>query len=138
MATNGIFDTTIQALDKVLDLRTQKLKTISSNIANAETPGYSRLKMDFEQQLKDAVSGSENGASVTHPRHMPAASANRIADVEGHIYRQEDQGGIGDRNSVSLEQEMVELSENQIRYESATRMLSKKFNMLKFVIQGRG
>jgi flagellar basal-body rod protein FlgB len=48
MQTKEIFDTTIQVLDKVLELRSQKLQSISSNIANAETPGYARQKWNLK------------------------------------------------------------------------------------------
>lgn len=137
MAAGGIFDSSIQVLDKALDLRSRKLQVISANIANAETPGYARLRMDFESELKEAAKGSESGQVTTHPRHMPAGSGDGLSSVQGRFYRDVDQSGIGDRNTVSLDQEMVDLSENQIRYEAAIKMLSKKFNMLKMVISER-
>lgn len=142
MPTHGIFDSTIQVLDKALEMRSRKLEVISANIANAETPGYARLRMDFEEALRESASQSESGSGtgqrMTHPRHMTTGGGGGpIQAVQGHFYRQMDQNGIGDNNNVSLEQEMVDLSENQIRYEAAIRMLSKKFNMLKQVIQER-
>jgi len=141
MTANGIFDSTTQVLDKALDLRSRKLEVISANIANAETPGYARLRMDFEEALKESVSqtgsGSGTGQRTTHPRHMTTGGGGAIQEVRGHFYRQMDQNGIGDNNNVSLEREMVDLSENQIRYEAGIRMLGKKFNMLKLVIQER-
>jgi len=141
MPTNGIFDSTIQVLDKALEMRSRKLEVISANIANAETPGYARLRMDFEEALKESASqgGADSGTGqrATHPRHMTTGGGGSIQSVQGHFYRQMDQNGIGDNNNVSLEREMVDLSENQIRYEAAIRMLSKKFNMLKQVIQER-
>jgi flagellar basal-body rod protein FlgB len=133
MQTKEMFDTTIQVLDKVLELRGQKLQSISSNIANAETPGYSRLKMEFEEQLREAVTGA--GQEVTHPGHMPHSPGRQIEDFQANFYRENDQSGIGDGNSVNLEQEMVDLAVNQIRFEAAILSLNKKFSMLKYVIQ---
>jgi flagellar basal-body rod protein FlgB len=133
MHTKGIFDTTMQVLDKVLELRSQKLQAISSNIANAETPGYSRLKMEFEEQLREAVIGTSQ--AVTHPGHMPNSPNQQIETFQADFYREKDQSGIGDGNSVSLEQEMVDLAVNQIRFEAAILSLNKKFNMLRYVIQ---
>lgn len=132
-----MFGTTIRVLDNALDLRAKKLEAISANIANAETPGYSRLRMDFEEALRKAAAGSSTGQEVTHPRHMGSGAGGGSADVEGHIYRDMEHTGVGDNNNVSLEREMVDLAENQIRYEAATRMLSKKFNMMKTVIRGQ-
>ena len=134
---HGLFDTTIQTLDKALELRSQKLQVISSNIANAETPGYAPMRMDFEKSLQEAVSGPESGQVRTHQNHMPAAGGKDLSDFRASFYRDYDRSGIGDRNKVSIEQEMVDLSENQIRYEAAIQMLNKKFSMLKLVIQER-
>lgn len=136
MPVNSIFDNTIQVLDQVLELRSRKLQVISSNIANAETPGYSRLQMDFEDALRAA--GNAKGAqAATHPAHMQADSKSGMEETEEGLYRQPNPRVIGDGNNVVLEQEMMELSENQIRYEAAIQMLNKKFNMLKSVIAER-
>jgi flagellar basal-body rod protein FlgB len=133
MKTKELFDTTIQVLDKVLELRSQKLQTISSNIANAETPGYARHKMEFEEQLNEAVIGTSQ--AVTHPRHMPNSPIQQIGSFQANFYREKDYSGIGDGNSVNLEQEMVDLAINQIRFEAAILSINKKFNMLKYAIQ---
>lgn len=133
MQLNELFDTTIQVLDKVLELRSQKLQSISSNIANAETPGYERITMEFEDQLKEAVTGTSQ--TVTHPMHMPGLVGQGIESVQAIFHREKDRSGIGDGNSVSLEQEMVDLTINQLRFEAAIVSLNKKFSMLKYVIQ---
>ncbi len=137
MAGQNMFGTTIRVLDNALDLRAKKLEAISANIANAETPGYSRLRMDFEEALREAAAGSATTQTATHPQHFGSAPGGGAADVEAHIYRDMQHTGVGDNNNVSLEREMVDLAENQIRYEAATRMLSKRFNMLKMVIRGQ-
>jgi flagellar basal-body rod protein FlgB len=133
MQANGIFDTTIQLLDKVLELRSQKLQSISSNIANADTPGYSRIRMEFEEQLREAV--SQKSQAVTHPGHMPNFNGKQIESFQANFFKEKDQSGIGDGNSVTLEQEMVDLAVNQIRFEAAISSLNRKFSMLKYVIQ---
>ncbi len=137
MAGEGIFDSTVELLDKALDLRSRKLQVISSNIANAETPGYARLRMDFETALRQAAEASESGPAKTHPRHLPTGQGGDLQAVQARFRRETDQSGMGDRNTVSLDQEMVDLADNQIRYEAAIRMLAKKFNMLKTVISER-
>lgn len=137
MSASPIFDTTVQVLEKSLSLRTQKLKVISANIANAETPGYSRLKMDFGESLSRAAGGAGSGQTATHPRHFGFQGEGSIGEVHAEVYREPAQNVIGDGNNVVLEQEMKDLSENQIRYEAAIRMLTKKFSMLKSVIQER-
>jgi flagellar basal-body rod protein FlgB len=135
MMNNKLYDTTMQTLGKVLDLRSQKLQLIASNIANAETPGYAAKRFDFEQDLREAVFGTTAGRSVTHPKHIPIASGQEIESLQGTVYEEPGTGRIGDGNSVSVDQEMVALSQNQLKYEAAVKALSKKISMLKLVIQ---
>jgi flagellar basal-body rod protein FlgB len=137
MPVNSIFDNSIQVLDQVLGLRSRKLQVISSNIANAETPGYSRLRMDFEDALANAAGNGKDAQAATHPAHMQSGPADGLDETEPGVYRQPNPRVIGDGNNVVLEKEMMDLAENQIKYEAAIQMLNKKFNMLKFVIQER-
>ncbi len=134
---NGIqqFDTTMRLLQKVLDLRSANQEIISSNIANAETPGYAAQSFTFEDQLKSAM--SENGLRPvnTQPGHIPLTSVN-LDQVGGTVSTSRDKTGIGDENSVSTDQEMIKLSENELMYEAATTMLNKKLSMLKYAING--
>ncbi|MCP3892338.1 MAG: flagellar basal body rod protein FlgB [Desulfobulbaceae bacterium] len=128
-------DTTISMLQKVLDLRAKNQQVIGSNIANAETPGYSAKSLEFEDQLKSAVSKNDMQPVTTHPGHIPLQASN-ISQVQGKLTTHPDNTGIGDENSVSVDQEMVKLSENQILYEAAVSMLNKKMSWLKYTING--
>ncbi len=83
-----------------------------------------------------------NGPSATpagtagHRPPGPAGSGGAAIDqVEGRVIRTPDASGIGDRNGVEVDQEMIALAENQIMYEAATQMLNKKLGLLKYVIQ---
>ncbi|MCK5913679.1 MAG: flagellar basal body rod protein FlgB, partial [Desulfuromusa sp.] len=69
MADIRITDRTIAALQKSLDLRAQKQQVIAGNIANAETPGYSARKLDFEGSLRKAISTPEMAGRKTNAKH---------------------------------------------------------------------
>ncbi|WP_448875056.1 flagellar basal body rod protein FlgB [Desulfobulbus propionicus] len=129
------FDTTMRLLHKVLDLRQKNQEIIGSNIANAETPGYSAQTFSFEQQLHSALSDNDLRAVVTQPNHIPLAPAS-LDQVSGTVTTTRDATGIGDENSVSVDQEMVNLSQNQILYEAAVTMLNKKLAMVKYTVNG--
>ena len=131
----GEFDTTMRLLHKVLDLRSQNQQIIGSNIANAETPGYSAQSFTFEEELRSALSGKDLRPVTSHPHHIPLAPVN-LEQVTGSITSKEDRTGLGDENSVSVDQEMVKLSQNQILYEAAVTMLNKKLSMLKYAANG--
>jgi len=48
-------DKTPRLLKKTLDLYLQKNSVISSNIANADTPGYKAVDLKFDEQLRTAI-----------------------------------------------------------------------------------
>jgi flagellar basal-body rod protein FlgB len=136
MAPLTPFDTQMRLLGKVLDLRAGNAQVISSNIANAETPGYAPARFEFEQELSDALQ-KQNGVrlATTSPAHIPLGPAN-FQQVSGKIVTVEDRTPIGDENGVSIEKEMLALSENELLYETAAQLLGKKLTLLKYVISG--
>jgi len=134
MSTIRHFDPTMRLLGKVLDLRTANQQVIATNIANAETPRYSPARMDFSQELRSAVAGTALSPVSSQPGHIPLQPTS-IEAVQGTISRTPDQTGIGDANGVSVDQEMLRLSENQLLYEAAVQMLNKKLNLLKYVVR---
>ncbi len=130
------FDNKMQLLSKVLDLRAEKAQVISANIANAETPGYSAVRFDFENDLANALNKNDAvNLATPHSQHIPLGPAH-FNSVNGKIRRVEDQTGIGDANGVSVDQEMMALSENELLYETAAQLLKKKISMLKHVVSG--
>lgn len=125
------FDTTMKLLQKVLDLRSKNQEIIGSNIANAETPGYSAQSFTFDDQLKNALSENSPRQMTTQPNHIPLSPLN-LEQVAGKLSSNRDATEIGDKNSVSVDQEMINLSQNEILYETAVTMLNRKLSMLKY------
>jgi flagellar basal-body rod protein FlgB len=125
------FDPTMKLLQKVLDLRSKNQEIIGSNIANAETPGYSAQSFTFEDQLKSALSENSPPQMATQPNHIPI-SPGSLEQVTGKLSTTRDATEIGDKNNVSVDQEMIKLSQNEILYETAVSMLNKKLSMLKY------
>ena len=64
-------------------------------------------------------------------KHFPIGSSG-ISAVQGTITKQLSQNPYGDGNSVSVDDEMFDLAENQILFEAASQIIKKKFSMLKF------
>jgi flagellar basal-body rod protein FlgB len=135
MSESG-FDPVIGALNTALNLRLLNQNVISSNIANADTPGYKSKKVEFESALRDALGVSdEMPAARTNPNHMSHQSRDAI---EPAIF--EDPNGIEslDGNTVDRAAEMAAMAENQILYDAAAEMLKKKLGMLKYAISEGG
>ena len=128
-----MFGETFHVLHNVLNLRVQRQQVISSNIANADTPGYAPARLDFEQELRNNLSESGVTLSSSDPKHFPVHG--ETPQVQGSTRRDPSLSRLGDENNVSLDQEMHRLSENQIKYEATIKMLRKKFSTLQTVLR---
>ncbi|MFO7800780.1 MAG: flagellar basal body rod protein FlgB [Desulfovermiculus sp.] len=128
----ALFGQSYQVLEKSLDLRKKNHQYLASNIANAQTPGYSPSHLNFEGQLQAAISG-QGEMRATDDNHFGLGSGG-VQDVEGNLVTR-DRSGIADENGVRMQEEMSLLSQNQHKYETAAKMLRGKFSLMQYVIQ---
>jgi flagellar basal-body rod protein FlgB len=129
---SGLFDKTTNALASSLALRQLRNNVTSSNIANAETPGYHAKKMDFENALARALDmDGANGLSTSSPDHFAVGSVS-VSKTRPDIYEDPEGQVNNDGNTVDLEKEMSALSENAIMYKSALQLINKKMAAIKY------
>jgi flagellar basal-body rod protein FlgB len=106
-------------LEKALNIRGYYHKVIASNIANVETPGYKEKDIDFQTELERSVSGSTGNIEV-HEKSNPSGS-----------------DGI-DGNSVTMEDQIVKMTENSMMFNAFVQLINKRFSMLRYAInEGR-
>jgi len=124
-------------LQKALDASWTKNKVISNNIANVDTPGYKRQKVEFESYLAQAVDNKALKGTTTNEKHIPVGvgSINRIKiDVK------EDNSTTMrlDGNNIDIDSEMSDLAKNNIMYNVLTEKISGAFRNLRTAInEGR-
>ena len=144
MPVEGLFNTTIDLLGKSVDLRTRNQNLISSNIANAETPGYTPKKLEFEQQLQSAVKKSSgrgmhsaDSSATTHPAHilLRGGGGERISQVRGAVVETPAKTPGRDGNSVEMENEMSNMMQNQVLFNASVQLLAKKFEGLRTALR---
>lgn len=131
MITSGVFDY-VNVLGKAADGAWQRNDAIANNIANADTPGYKRQDVSFENELKHALKASRY-----------ESLDNKIADVNGNLSRISprtyiDSAGYSyrlDGNNVDIDNENVELASNQIKYNGIATSIDNEFSNLKTVIK---
>ena len=133
---DSLFDPTIAGLNAAMNFRTANQNVITSNIANADTPGYHAQKMEFEGALRDAL-------NVSNRLQMAADDADHFAKsepgtIDPVIY--DNPNGVMnlDGNTVDRASEMVALSENELNYNTAAELLKKKLGLLKYSINEGG
>ena len=129
-----IEDETVKALATALNFRQMRQELISSNIANAETPGYKAKKIDFEQALGEAIDvEGTNSLNTSDSRHF-AVGGGGFDSLQPTIYEDLTSNLSPDGNTVDRDGEMAELAENRILYDASVQLLNKKIGLLKYAI----
>lgn len=128
--SNSIFSNdALLAAKLALDGLTKRQEVISNNLANVDTPGFQAQQLDFESTLKSEIKRTDSmDLASTQQGHLPSSSSSRqlmrILDRRGGTAR-------ADGNNVDLDQEMLELQETSLRFNTLSTLLSKKYNLLK-------
>lgn len=105
---------------KALELRSQRLNLLASNIANASTPGYKARDLDFEAALTKAT---DSGASAS------------VAAQGAMGYRVPLQPSL-DGNTVELSTEQTLFAENAVKYRTTLSFLEGRINTITRALKG--
>lgn len=127
-------DKTLKALASSLNLRQIRHEVLTSNIANADTPGYKAKRVDFEEALQRALDVDGNLEMLTSDEKHFDVGNGGFDNLQPEIY--EDPNGIvsEDGNTVDRDAEMAKMAENKILYDASVKLLNKKLGMLKYTI----
>lgn len=125
------------ALKKGLEAWALRQRAHAHNIANAETPGYRRVVVDFEAKLMETLQHYEGQLTQTDPQHLPGDLSD-LQNLEPQVGREPiDPNGNG-INGVDMDREMAEMAETQLRYMTGVELLKRRYEGLKAVIRGSG
>jgi len=102
-----------------LELRSQRMGMITSNIANAATPGYRARDIDFSAALNARMNGM---------------SADKASDAAS-LYRVPVMPTL-DGNTVELPTEQVAFSENAVGYSATLSFISGRVNTITRALKG--
>jgi flagellar basal-body rod protein FlgB len=96
---------------RYMDLATSEAKLTAANMANIDTPGYRAVGMDFEAEMREALTDVNQG--------NPARPV-RLKAVDGLISRP-------DGNNVSMDREGMTLAEAQLRFKTGVSLLREEY-----------
>jgi len=129
-----IFDDRIMlGLQKDMDYRQLRQDILTSNLANVDTPGYRPVDLDFSEQLKAILQSDDEKMTATAAGHAVGGETAEYGDPI--IIAQKTEDGL-DSNGVDLDQQMMELTDNSLRYRSSVKIISKKMALMRYVISG--
>ncbi|VXC55536.1 flagellar component of cell-proximal portion of basal-body rod [Burkholderia sp. 8Y] len=142
---------------EALDVRAYRQELLSSNIANADTPGYKARDVDFSTALAGALKkdgGASASASNTATLRMAqpvsvSTSGSMAVTAKGHLsgtstlsasggstddygrlaYRVPSQPSL-DGNTVDLDAERVQFADNALHFEAGMTVMSSQIKSM--------
>ena len=121
-------------LEKMLDKAALGQRVIASNVANVATPGYQRLGVSFDAELKKAMRPGLQHLATTDSRHFPNSGAFLSTQPKVALVEKGYWNGV---NNVNIDQEMVDLAKNQLDFSIAAKITSLRGAQLRTAIRGR-
>ena len=121
----------------------QRQKVIAQNVANGDTPDYQprdlkaySFKATLDQQAAGQPyrGGPVSGPSTTGVQMMATSAAHMAPSKPAGIWRapeQADSETTLDGNSVTLEDQMLKMTDARMNYEAAVGFYQKSMQMLK-------
>ncbi len=110
-----------------LDVSMERQGLIQSNIANIETPGYLGQDFSFAAVMNNALR-NRGELSRTDSRHVGLDPVSVSENME--LSR--------DKRPVDLDEEMQKLSENQLLFQTVSKIIGNRFDSLKMAIDEGG
>ncbi|MBV1918840.1 MAG: flagellar basal body rod protein FlgB [Sphingomonadaceae bacterium] len=102
-----------------LELRSQRMGLIASNIANAATPGYKARDIDFASALNARLAGASNEEATG------AATLYRVPVMPSL-----------DGNTVELSNEQIAFSENAVGYSATLQLIRGRVESVTRALRG--
>jgi flagellar basal-body rod protein FlgB len=108
----SLIDSTQSALEAAMRGSMLRQSLLTSNLANANTPGYQRQDVNFQDALSSAMDSGQSPDSVSFTPYTD----NQVVSADG--------------NGVNAEQESANLSENGLLYENLTQIAAAREGIL--------
>ena len=116
-----LFDTTQLALERAIEGAGKRHEALAANLANANTPGYQRVDVDFHGALQAAL-----------------GSGDAKQRLQGLSFSPQADGSVGavraDGSTVDVDAESAKLAANGLEYQAAVQVASSRIDILRTAI----
>ena len=104
-----------------LELRSQRMGVLASNIANAATPGFKARDIDFNGALDARLDAERGGAAMSGEPEL--------------LFRRPTMPSL-DGNTVELGREQIAFAENALAYSATLSFVQGKVNTITRALKG--
>lgn len=129
------FEKALGVHEQSLALRAKRTELLANNLANVDTPNFKARDFDFTNALK-AASSIQDSSSMTRTNagHLTGGESG-LAGEPSLLYRVPTQPSL-DGNTVDLELERAQFSENTVRYQASLQFIERRFKSLLSAFRG--
>ena len=113
-----LIDTTQLALERSISGATQRQEALAANIANASTPGYKRVDVDFHGALTAAL-GSSDAKNALHSTSFTTQADASVGTTQA------------DGGSIDVENESAKLAANALEQQAAVSVAKTRNAILR-------
>ncbi|MCW3016502.1 MAG: flgB [Solirubrobacterales bacterium] len=117
-----LFDSTTLGLAAAMRATAMRQTAIAQNLANANTPGYQRVSVDFEDTLRAVIA---NGDSTRIDSFTPTMTTDSAAPIRA------------DGSSVDVESEAAAQAANGLTYQALAQVMRARIDIVESAIGGR-
>jgi flagellar basal-body rod protein FlgB len=107
-----------ELLTKLMEVSGMRHRVVSQNLANVNTPGYQRLKVDFDEALSNEI---QNG-NITDLKIEPTVVEDKSLPARA------------DGNNVDIDLEIGELQRKAMMYQTYSQLLASQFATMRLAI----
>lgn len=116
-----LFDTTQIALERAMSGATLRHSVLASNLANANTPGYRPMDVDFHSALQEALQFGSRAVEAV--QIAPARSSDAVMRADG--------------NGVDVDVTSAHLAENGLELSAVTQVAGARLDILRYAMGTR-
>jgi flagellar basal-body rod protein FlgB len=126
MSIGGLLGGSLGELESALRLRVTRQAALAANVANADTPGYRRVDVEFLPELARAAAS----LARTSAAHIAVPENSGVRLVQGP------RGTRPDGNGVDRDRELVTLSRNAGEFGERADVLARVFTLRRIAATG--
>jgi flagellar basal-body rod protein FlgB len=117
-----LFDLTHILLEQALVGSSARQRALAANLANANTPGYHRVDVDFHTTLERAMESGESAVQDSLD-FSPKAEPSGPTRLDG--------------SSIDMDREVAALTENGLEYQALVQIAKAHLKMIETAIGSR-
>lgn len=117
---------------QALILRAKRAEILADNLVNADTPGFKARDLSFKEVLSQVAKKNQQGFEQSKSTGLDEINPYQGAKLTKRIATQASVNG----NTVDKHREMMDFSENALRYQASLNFLENKFQGLLSAIKG--